>query len=646
MERVFYISHIDNVDDINSLSLALTEMEEVSHIKILKDAISFNCAQPESVQEFLEESQYDYVLNEEVNSRKREYDSSEKKEHIYMFANLESEEEARQIQDVLTKYSAYENVEVDFSNKLLRLTTSNKNTFMRIKRIVENINPHIQVEQWKKPFRSQDIFNEKFIPVYLKIALLLVGGAIGLVTRADPNFLTRIGWLVVLCVLNERTWKQAYKDLRVKQFLSENVVIVLAILAGWAFQAYGEAILVSLLYQLGDAISLRVMNWTMNKIDDLLNSQVLARRLNKEQVEMIPLDDFDIGDTMIVKSGETIQLGGTIVKGEAQLDVYALNGSDIYEQSQINKEVYSGTKVIDGELQIKVGSPYEISAMSKVLEIATLAPVSKSHTHLIIDKVSVFYTRILVILGIVCCTIIPLINFENNAKYIYLGAIMLTMAGSFAYKQGASFAVLAGIGKAFSKKIVIKENRGLDDLNLCRTIIYDRFDGIEVTEEEMELFAKIKKMYKDLIIFNDGPVDLENDEYNIYNNLSVEEKLEVMENASVAGPVAYIGDCDKDIVLLQKAFVGISRGGVHNKKVINNSDIMLTSSSLDTIIDLIKIAKKQKYISVENIMIGIFVSVAVVLAGLSFVMPWTLASVIYIVETVLVLLNTHRIIEM
>ena len=63
----------------------------------------------------------------------------------------------------------------------------------------------------------------------------------------------------------------------------------------------------------------------------------------------------------------------------------------------------------------------------------------------------------------------------------------------------------------------------MDDLNTCTTIIYDRFDGIETTEEEW-IFEN-QDWHKSLIIFNDGPVDLENDEYTIYNNYSVETKI-------------------------------------------------------------------------------------------------------------------------
>ena len=223
---------------------------------------------------------------------------------------------------------------------------------------------------------------------------------------------------------------------------------------------------------------------------------------------------------------------------------------------------------------------------------------------------------------------------------------MLTVSGSFAYVQGASFTLLAGVAKAFSKKIAIKENSGLDDLNTCVTIIYDRFDGVEVTEEEMELFAKLSKLHVGLIIFNDGPVDLENDQYRIYNNLTVDEKLEVMDKASIAGPVAYIGDNSKDIALLQKAYVGISRGGIKDKKVIENSDIMLMNSDLNTVIETFKISKKQKNVTFENIFAGLAINFVMMLLALGGILPWWVALVIYLTEEIIVLLNTHRILDM
>lgn len=645
MERIYYIDHI-KTEDINALSLKLNSMQEVSRIKINKDSISFNCARPDNIQNYLDESNMDYILKEMVNRKKREYTSNQNKvEKIFMFTNLESEEEANEIKDILSKYSVFENVQLDFQNKMLTLTSS-AYALNRIKRIVENVNPNIQVEQWKKPFKSQDLFNEKYFQKYARITLFCVGVALGLVTFGDTTFLTYVGWFIALVICNEKVLQDAKRDLQLKNYLSENAIFLLACLGGWVYGAFIEALVVSVLYQFGKQLIMQVTQWSMQKLDELVSHQNLGRRLVKENEEMVPLTEFDIGDVLVVKEGETIPLGGKIIKGKAKLDVYAIDGSDVYQTSKIGNEVFSGTVVTEGYLHIKTTALYDVSAMSKIVDIATNAPISSSSTEKIINKVSDIYTKALIIVGLICCVILPILNLHDNLKYMYLGIIMLTVSGSFAYVQGASFTLLAGVAKAFSKKIAIKENSGLDDLNTCTTIIYDRFDGIETTEDEMDLFEKIKGLHKSLVIFNDGPVDLENDEYTIYNNYSVEQKLEVMDKALVAGPVAYIGDCDKDIALLQKASVAISRGGVHNENVTKNSDIMLTDSNFDTIIDLLKIARKQKAVNIQNTFIGILISLLVVLLGVLGLMPWWVACIIYILESVLVLFNSQLIIRM
>ena len=612
MARNFYIDNINDNDKLNEVSLLLNEMEEVSRIKIGKTGISFYCEDPENVQAVLNNHDENLVLKEEINSRKREFVAPEQKvEHIFMFTNLETEEEAKEIEEVISRYSAYENVSLDFTNKLLKVTTSQKNILVRLNRLVDKVNPKIDVEQWKKPFKSQDIFQQKYLNTMIRIAGLFVALALGLVTKDDPNFITNIAWLIALIIFNEKTLVQAYKDLKVKQFLSENITINLACLFGWVYGAYIEAIVVSLIYQVGERLLMRLINLTMEKIDDEINPIQLGRReIGENEYEMVSLEDFDIGDVIVVLPGETIPLGGKIASGESELDMFAINGSDILEPVKAGSEVQSGSVNVKDTLKIKILYTYDRSAMSRVLEIATMAPVGSSRTHRLVELISKIDTVLLVVAGIICATLVPILNFEANFKYIYLGAILITISGSFAYKQASSF------------------------------------DGVEVTEEEMELFAKLSKLHVGLIIFNDGPVDLENDQYRIYNNLTVDEKLEVMDKASIAGPVAYIGDNSKDIALLQKAYVGISRGGIKDKKVIENSDIMLMNSDLNTVIETFMISKKQKYITIENIFVGLFINVILMILAVLFIIPWWLALVIYLIEVVVVLFNTHRIIDM
>ena len=648
MARNFYVDNINDNHKLNEISLLLNGMEEVSRIKIGKTGISFYCENPDNVHEVLKNNYPDLVLKEEINSRKREFVASESKmEYIFMFTNLETEEEAKEIEEVISRYSAYENVTLDFTNKLLKVTTSQKNILVRLNRLVDKVNPNIDVEQWKKPFKSQDLFQEKYLKRMFKIAVLFVALALGLVTRNDPSIITNLAWLVGLIIFNENILRRAYKDLKVKHFLSENITINLACLFGWVYGAYVETLIVSLIFQISKRLLLHLISLTMGKINNEINPVQLGRREIKEnEYEMVSLEDIDIGDIITIMPGETIPLGGKVISGESDIDMFAINGNDILEKVTVGSEVQSGSVNITGTLRIKILYTYDHSAMNKILEIAMMAPVNSSRTHKIVELICKVYTVFLVASGIICATIIPFIDLENNFKFIYLGTILLTISGSFAYKQVSSFAVLSGVAKAFSKNIVIKENSGLDALNSCRTVIYDRFDGVEVTEEEMNLFSELSKLRLDLIIFNDGPVDLEDDQYKIHNNLTVDEKLEIMERAGVDGPVAYIGDNSKDIALLQKAYVGISRGGIKDKRVIENSDIMLMNSDLNTVIETFMISKKQKEVTFENIFVGLLINFIMMMIAVKGILPWWLALVIYLVEEIVVLLNTHRIVDM
>ncbi|WP_308697730.1 hypothetical protein [uncultured Thomasclavelia sp.] len=648
MASNFYIDNINDSDKLNEITLLLNGMEEVSRIKVGKTGISFYCEEPENVQQLLKNAGEDLVLKEEVNSRKREFVPTEKKvEHIFMFTNLESEEDAKQIKEVISRYSAYENVSLDFANKLLKVTTNDKKVLVRLNRLVDKVNPAIDVELWKKPFRSQDLFQEKYLKAMIRIAILVVALSLGIVTREDPNIITRLGWLVTWLVVSEKTLIQAYKDIKVKQFISENITITVACLFGIIYGAYVETIFVAIVYQLGERLLLKLLGYSIDKVDDAINPVTLGRReIGENDYEMVSLEDVDIGDILVVLPGETIPLGGVIESGTSELDVFAINGSEVLEEVKPGVEVQSGSVNVKDTLRIKILYTYERSAMNKILEIAMMAPAGTSKTHRIVELVSKVDSILFVVIGILCAVFIPLLDWGNNFRFMYAGIIFLTISGTFAYKQASSFAVLTGVAKAFSENIIIKENSGLDALNSCRTIIYDRFDGVEVSEEEMDLFAKLSKLNRDLIIFNDGPVDLEDDQYRIYNNLSVEEKLEIMDKASIAGPVAYIGDNSKDIALLQKSYVGISRGGIKDKKVIDNSDIMLMNSDLNTVIETFMISRKQKAITLENIFFGLFVELVLMVVAMVNVLPWWLALVVNLLISVLLLFNTHRIFNM
>lgn len=645
MKRIFYID-VNDPNELNKLSILLNEQESVTQIKIGKRDITFTCYAIEVVEPLIKEVNDTLVLKEIINERKRKYQVREEKvQRYFLFSNLDSESEANEIKETLSRYSAYENVSLDFSNKMLTLVTDDKNVLNRIKRLINHVNPNISVEQWKKPFKSTDLFQERFMRAYSRVAIFLIAIALGLVTRSDPNIFTVIGWTLACICAGEPMIKRAYKNLLSKQYFSESILLVVSCVFGFIYQAYLETLIIIILFQLCEYFIAQLSFRTMRQINDKINMPQLGRKEEDGNVAMIPLEEFDIGDTLVVLPGEIIPLGGKIIEGSSQANTYAVDGSDVLIDVTVGDELSSGYVNGNSVIKMEVLYTYESSAISKIIEIASMAPIYESKLTKLIDIFANYFTLGLIVLAIYMGVFLPIYDSNYYFKYVYTAAILLAITGAFAYRQAASMGVLSGIAKALTEGILVTENRGLDSLNMCKTIIYDRFDGVEVSEEELDFFENLHKLYKEIIIFNDGPTTLENDQYVIYNNLSIDEKKAIMDKAEELGPVVYIGDSYKDLDLLQKSYVGISRGGVHNKKLVDNSDIVITSANYDSLIKVFKIAKKQKYITLQNIAFSITMKIMLLMAALISAVLWPVAFVIDFVAVVLVIFNTQRILR-
>ncbi len=646
MKHNFYINNIDDEKQVNELSQAINSLEEVSRIKIGKDMISFTCEQPDNIEGILLRINKNLILRERVNKENRKYDFNAQKQNLFfLFTNLDAAKDAQAIEEVLSRYTMYENVHVDFQNKLLQLRTADKKVLVRLQRIVEKINPAITVELWKKPFKSHTIFADKYLKNYLRISILVIAFALGLVSRDRSPWITKIGWLLALAVICEPMIKTMRREYAQKKYFNANTAIVFASVLAWVHGSYLESFISACLYRMGEFLLSKLSTYAMNRINQRIDPPQIGRKEVNGEIFMSPLDDFDIGDILIVPAGETVSLGGTVIAGKSTLDTYSVNGSKIPQNIQSGQEVQSGSVNIQNDIKVRVHYGYQRSALSKIIDIAALSPETKSRTQKVTEYISKSISVILLVVAVVCGVLLPIINFSLYSQYLYLAAILMILAGASSYQHFVSYAILAGVASAFTKGIIIKENSGLGDLYACKTIIYDRFDGVEVNEEELELFSKLKNLHRKLIIFNDGPVALENEQYDIYNDLSTAEKEKIMDQETMRNPVAYIGDSFKDVSLLQKSNVAITRGGLHDYKVVENSDIMVTNSDYNTIIDTFTISSRQRHIVIGNMIVGIVTTIVLDLLASLFILPLWSVIIVYTLINVLLLYNTHRIIR-
>lgn len=644
-KKTFEISNIHDVEQLNTLSLALNEKEQVSHMKIGKETIVFNCIEIDALLSLIQSINKEVIVKEVVDGNKRQYDFAQKKEkkHYFMFKNMMSEDDIYVLIEKIKDDSRYKDIEYDTQNKVLMLISDQKDVLALLRKELFKINPSTIIIEHRKPIRSQDVFNQKFLKTYIYIAVLLVVISLALITSKDTTLITPLMWLIAALLFARESLQRAWKQIKQLHFFQSDVLFVFAILMGIASGAYIETCCTVIIYQFIAPILSKALEHAITCIDKTVEMPEMGVRIKENQEEEISLYEFEVNDIMVVHPKETVHIPGIVTQGETKLNTYSNTSEyDLMDVKQGDKVRSGDINAGDQDIYIRITKLYESSHFIELMNIASTAPVYESKIEKYAKKLSQFYKPGMFILSLIIGVILPLVDFKEYSSYIHVGAVFMILACSFISEESTSLGVLAGFAKAFENGIIIESSLGLDSINATQTIVYDRFDGVEVTEEELDLFKKLSHMGRSLVIFNDGPVALENDQYTIYNDLTVEEKLKLMD--TLIGPIVYIGDSFKDIALLQKSYVGISRGGLSDSKVVENSDIVLIDSELNKVYEAFLIARKMRTNAIINNAITLFMKLALLVVGVSWIgLPLWLALIAEIITSVLVIRTSTRI---
>ncbi len=608
-KKTFEINNISSKEVLNQLSIAINEIEQVNHLKIGKNNITFSCIDIDALYDVIKAVDNKLTINEVINGEKRNYDFSQTKEkkYYFMFKNILNEEDVLTFINNLKTKKQYHDVTYDIQNKLLVLTTSQKDVFHRLKEELKKMNPSIEIDEYHKPIRSQDVFKEKYLRNYIKIAFILIFASLALVTNSDHLILSTFCWIVVILMVGEKIVKSAFKNMKAFHVFHEDVLVLIGIILGVVAGYVLSSIVALVFYMCLEPFKIRILQRSFNKINRAIEKPEVGIRDNNGQEEIIPLSSFEEGDVMIIESNEVIPIYGYIVEGESIIDTYPNTSSYELKKVGYGDVVHSGDINMEGIIKVKIRGKYERGNLAHILNIASHAPVYLSRIEKYMQKVSYWYTPLMSVMAVVVGIVMPLINFEEYGQYMSVGVILFLISSSFSTEQSSSIGMLAGYAKAFQQGIYVESSLGLDSINSGDVIIYDTIDNSEIHEEELLLFDKLSHLGRVFIVFNDGNRDLGDKKYKIYNYPSIEEKLEIIENCH--GNVIYIGDSFKDIECFQKSFVAISRGGISHSKIVENSDIILMDNNIEKVYQVFKIARKIRTKSIVNLLLSMILKI-------------------------------------
>tara|TARA_R110002072_G_scaffold166080_1_gene319306 strand:+ start:15219 stop:17240 length:2022 start_codon:yes stop_codon:yes gene_type:complete len=124
-----------------------------------------------------------------------------------------------------------------------------------------------------------------------------------------------------------------------------------------------------------------------------------AHRMNGDVVEDIELKDLQIGDIILIKSGEKVPADAIIVEGESYLNESMLTGESKPVKKGVENKLIGGSINGNGSLKAKVLHTGKDSYLNKVIKLVEEAQKSKSKMQNLSDRAAKWLTFIALAIG-------------------------------------------------------------------------------------------------------------------------------------------------------------------------------------------------------------------------------------------------------
>lgn len=311
----------------------------------------------------------------------------------------------------------------------------------------------------------------EFSPQKAVIVLLLFISGVFL----KPELLKIGFFLVAYLITGGDVLLKACKNIIKGKVFDENFLMSIATIGALAIGEYPEAVMVMFLYQIGEFLQDKAVEKSKNSISSLMNLRPdYANVCKNDVISKKSPEEVNIGDIIVVKTGEKVALDGTITDGEAYIDTSALTGESYPRKVQTGDEILSGCVVDNGYIKIKVSKSFGESTVSKILELVENAGAKKANTENFITRFAKIYTPIVVICALFLAVLPPLLFHADFSVWFSRALTFLVISCPCALVISVPLGFFAGIGGASKVGILIKGSKYLEALSKVGTAVFDK----------------------------------------------------------------------------------------------------------------------------------------------------------------------------
>ncbi|PYG90405.1 copper/silver-translocating P-type ATPase [Ruminiclostridium sufflavum DSM 19573] len=271
------------------------------------------------------------------------------------------------------------------------------------------------------------------------------------------------------------------------------VLVSIALVASVAIGEYFAAGEVAFIMMIGEVLENRTVRKAQEGLKKLiqLTPQVASVRTPSGEKE-IPAEQVQVGDIILVKPGEAIPVDGIIVSGQSSINQAIITGESMPIDKTIGDEVYVGTLNQMGVIEVKATKVGQDTSLSKLIRMVKEAEDKKAPVVRVADKWATIIVPIALALSVIAYIV---------TRDITRAVTILVVFCPCALVLATPTAIMAGIGNASRKGILIKSGEAMEKVGRIDTIAFDKTGTITNGKPEVvEIVAVSQNHNEDSIL--------------------------------------------------------------------------------------------------------------------------------------------------
>lgn len=228
------------------------------------------------------------------------------------------------------------------------------------------------------------------------------------------------------------------------------------------------------LITLGKFFEARAKGRTSDAINKLMNLAPKKATVVRNGVEtVIPAEEVEKGDILIVKAGESVPVDGVLLEGSGSVDESAITGESIPVDKQAGDKVIGATINQSGYFRMRADKVGDETALSQIIKLVDEATSSKAPIAKLADKVAGIFVPI--VIGIALLAMVVWLICGATFEFAMTIAVsVLVVSCPCALGLATPTAIMVGTGRGTSNGILIKSAEALETAHSVNVVVMDK----------------------------------------------------------------------------------------------------------------------------------------------------------------------------